>query len=313
MVGMVSRWFLECLEGWKDTKALITFGTPYRGSLNAVDSLANGVRKGPFGLFDLTELARSFTSLHQLLPIYPCYDDGDGTSVRIGETDRVPNVDPARAAAGLAFHQALAAANEANLKDPAYLEGRYRIHPIVGTDQETSQFARRKGDGVELLAHEEGSERNWNGDGTVPRVSATPLELSGEGREMFVYAKHGSLQNTDAVLAHFDGLVTGLRLDQDKYRAVERALALDVEDVFFDDEPIAVRARIEGAVLDEGDLRGEVADGSGRSVKLEFDGFDDGWRIARLPAMAEGAYRVRVEGTGLPTVEDSFAVAKTRT
>jgi hypothetical protein len=33
MGGLVSRYFLECLEGWKDTKGLITFGTPFRGSL----------------------------------------------------------------------------------------------------------------------------------------------------------------------------------------------------------------------------------------------------------------------------------------
>jgi len=31
MGGLVARYFLEVLEGWRDTKALITFGTPYRG------------------------------------------------------------------------------------------------------------------------------------------------------------------------------------------------------------------------------------------------------------------------------------------
>ena len=50
MGGLVSRYFLECLEGWKDTKALVTFGTPYRGSLNALDGLANGLKKGPLDL-----------------------------------------------------------------------------------------------------------------------------------------------------------------------------------------------------------------------------------------------------------------------
>ena len=41
MGGLVSRYFLECLEGWKVTQALVTFGTPYRGSLNALDGLVN--------------------------------------------------------------------------------------------------------------------------------------------------------------------------------------------------------------------------------------------------------------------------------
>ena len=34
MGGLVARYFLECLEGWRDTRQLVTFGTPYRGSLN---------------------------------------------------------------------------------------------------------------------------------------------------------------------------------------------------------------------------------------------------------------------------------------
>jgi len=66
MGGLVSRYFLECMEGWKVTRALITFGTPYRGSLNAVDGLANGLKKGPW---DLSVLARQLTGLYQLLPI----------------------------------------------------------------------------------------------------------------------------------------------------------------------------------------------------------------------------------------------------
>src|SRR5437660_1447972 len=98
MGGIVSRHFIEALEGWRDTRALISFGTPYRGSVKAVNFLCNGFQKsvGPFELFDLTGLLRSFTSIYQLLPIYPCYDAGDGKLVRIGEAG-VPNIDPVRA------------------------------------------------------------------------------------------------------------------------------------------------------------------------------------------------------------------------
>ena len=69
MGGLVARYFLEVLGGWKDTRALITFGTPYRGSLNAVGYLANGYAKsiGPLDI-DLSETLRSFTAVYQLLP-----------------------------------------------------------------------------------------------------------------------------------------------------------------------------------------------------------------------------------------------------
>ena len=82
MGGLVARYFLECLDGWKDTRMLITFGTPYRGSLNAVDFIANGFTKkvGPFKVADLSELLRSLTSVYQLLPIYPCIDEGTARS-----------------------------------------------------------------------------------------------------------------------------------------------------------------------------------------------------------------------------------------
>ena len=49
------------------TKALITFGTPYRGSLDAVGYVANGYKKA---FLDLTELLLGCPSVYELFPIY---------------------------------------------------------------------------------------------------------------------------------------------------------------------------------------------------------------------------------------------------
>ena len=46
MGGLVSQYFLDVMGGWRDTRALVTFGTPYRGSLNALGYLANGFSAG---------------------------------------------------------------------------------------------------------------------------------------------------------------------------------------------------------------------------------------------------------------------------
>ena len=94
MGGLVARWYLECLGGWQDTRALITFGTPHRGSLNAVDFLVNGFVKklGPLKVADLSRLLRSLTSVYQLLPIYPCVDVGAGEPAR--RRDRPPRRRP---------------------------------------------------------------------------------------------------------------------------------------------------------------------------------------------------------------------------
>ena len=71
MGGLVSRYYLEVLEGWRDAKALFTFGTPYRGSPMALNFLANGYKNQ---FLDLTEVLRSLPSADQLLPIYEMLD-----------------------------------------------------------------------------------------------------------------------------------------------------------------------------------------------------------------------------------------------
>ena len=79
MGGLVARYALEVFGVWKETRALISIGTPFYGSLNAVDFLANGIQRGigPFKA-DLTPLVRSFTSVHQLVPVYECVQKADG-------------------------------------------------------------------------------------------------------------------------------------------------------------------------------------------------------------------------------------------
>jgi len=44
MGGLVARYYLEALDGWRNTRALITFGTPYSGAMKALDLVANGLR-----------------------------------------------------------------------------------------------------------------------------------------------------------------------------------------------------------------------------------------------------------------------------
>lgn len=46
MGGLVARWFLEVLGGREITRQLITIGTPYQGSINALNNLVNGFSKG---------------------------------------------------------------------------------------------------------------------------------------------------------------------------------------------------------------------------------------------------------------------------
>jgi pimeloyl-ACP methyl ester carboxylesterase len=297
MGGLVSRYFLECLDGWRDTRTLVTFGTPYRGSVNALDTLVNGKK---IKLLDLTEIARSLTAIYQLLPTYPAYDGGNGKLARVDETD-VPQLDRRKAKAALDFHREIRDAVERHLKDEAYVRGRYGLARIVGIKQPTSQSAVRDGQRVRLLRTIEGQDPE--GDGTVPRPSATPLEFEDDEGAAFSAERHASLQNDEYVLLQLQGALTGNAIDWGRFRGVVPMvdLSLDVEDVYDAAEPVLVRARPDRE--DAGELLAVAVDvESGeerarRALALR----DDGWHEVGLGPLAEGVYRVTVLGGG--TVE----------
>jgi hypothetical protein len=239
MGGLVARYYLECLEGWRYTRKLITFGTPYRGSLNALDFLSNGYRKTftGFKVADLSTLMRSFTSVYQLLPRYPCVDMGDGMMRRPGEVSGLPNIDPAKAAAGLAFHRELEQAICANAGSKEYKA--YLIHPIIGTDQPTKQSV-RIGSG-RLVPFNELNGVDESGDGTVPRPSAIPLGCTREddaafGRAaLFVSGIHGSLRNLPQVVAQVSYVLPEPKLRA--YRPPSEGFSLEVDDAYLVGEP----------------------------------------------------------------------------
>jgi hypothetical protein len=312
MGGLVSRYFLECMDGWRDTRMLVTFGTPYRGSLNALNFISNGFKKQLAGLelADLTDLLRSFTSVYQLLPTYPCYDVGDGNLLRVGEAVGIPGVDPQRAAKALAFHNAISGAVDAHLADEAYLRNRYAIHPIVGTYQPTFQSAKLAGNTVELSQHH--PKFDVSGDGTVPQPSASPLELDGKGMEVYVAEIHGSLQNAGPVLVQLVGLLS--QIDQSSFRALQEenmvpSVSLSVDDAYSIGEPIKIRSRCEStqanltALLVNAQTSHQVARQAMRAVSDEE-------REAEFAPLPPGAYRITVSSSDKAnTVSDVFIVS----
>lgn len=324
MGGLVARYYLEVLEGWRDCRALITFGTPYRGSFNALDFLANGYKR----LFvDLTEVMRSFPSVYQLLPIYQALRVGSDY-VRVAEATGVPGIDPARARDALAFHREIEAKVIEHRKDAAYLEKGYVIVPVVGTRQPTLQSAVLAAGRLTLAADIPG----WidpllgDGDGTVPRASAIPIELSDAYRDSFAPERHGSLQCNPSVLDDVRGRleqmqVRGLREirgPEESPAAAERpGIALDVDDLYLAGEPVTLRARLVNVGRSPGSVRARVEPvdppGAAAPRVLEFVEAADGWTLV-LPDLPPGLYRVEVRtakagAAAPPPVHDLFEIA----
>jgi pimeloyl-ACP methyl ester carboxylesterase len=324
MGGLVARYYLEVLEGWRECKALITFGTPYRGSLNALNFMANGYKK----LFlDLTTVMRSFTSLYQLLPIYPVIRDA-GKYSRVSEIDGIPGIERERAEQALKFHREIEAAVTAHQEEIDYLKHGYKILPFVGTHQPTLQSADFSGG--RLLANREvpaGVDKLLvDGDGTVPRLSAIPLELSEEYRDTFVPERHGSLQCNKAVLLDLLGRIQQMQvIGLGEIRGpmiiplAEQgtAISLDLDDLYIEGEPVEIFARLANA--EKQDAYGPfeaLIQRVGSEVwqtTHKFQEDENGWRLT-VEGLLPGAYRMEVRtasgGPGSPpSVHDVFEIA----
>jgi pimeloyl-ACP methyl ester carboxylesterase len=326
MGGLVARYYLEVLDGWRDCRALITFGTPYRGSLNALNFLANGYKR----LFvDLTDVMRSFPSVYQLLPIYKALRVGEDY-VRVAEAKDVPGVQMARVEDALAFHREVEAKVNEHRKDPNYRDNGYVIVPVVGTRQPTMQSAVLAGGRITVSAE----LPSWidpllaDGDGTVPRASAIPIELSEAYRDSFAPERHSSLQRNRSVLDDLRGRleqmqVQGLheiRAPEESPAAAERpAIALDLDDLYPAGEPVILRARLVNVERLSGPLQARVkpvdAPAAAPTPTLEFAEAPDGWTL-ELEGLLPGLYRAQVRTAKAgplapPPVHDLFEVVGT--
>jgi pimeloyl-ACP methyl ester carboxylesterase len=294
MGGLVARYYLECMDGWKDTRMLITFGTPYRGSLNALNFIANGFVKkvGPLKVADLTDLLLSLTSVYQLLPIYECIDVGGGRVVRPAESQGVPRLDTARATRALHdFHRAI----EQGVGERP--ESAYEVHPVVGITQPTRQSARLVSGKLELLQTRRNSAAQdvvEGGDGTVPRVSATPIELGNRPNAVYASQIHASLQNADNVQTQLLGVLTQVA-DLESIKDVRSGLSLALEEVFEPTEAIPVRVGVTEPRLELAATVTDIASGA-QDGPHRLVGAGDGAHTLELPPRSPGEYRLTVEG-----------------
>lgn len=306
MGGLIARYFIEALEGWKETKLLLSFGTPFRGSGNAVNFLSRGFtwKVGPVSLFEGTKALRSFPSVYQLLPIYPFVQVGAGPLKRIWETE-LPNISQKRSVAARSFHDEIRDAQAKNAALELYRSSGPKVHAVVGTEQPTYQSATLDSN-MELSMLMTYDGQDYAGDGTVPRVSAIPLEFTDE-IALFLPNSHSALQSDDGAIAHARGVLTGAQIDLQRFRlgASLAAIGLKIDDLNLRSQPVTIEAKISEYVK-TAQATVTRLDGSDepRVQTLRWDGEVHKATIT-LPA---GLYKAKVEAAGARTVEDVFLV-----
>jgi pimeloyl-ACP methyl ester carboxylesterase len=282
MGGLIARWFLEILGGREVSRVMITIGTPYQGSVNALNALVNGLflGLGPIGI-SLDELLRSFPSVYQLLPTYPCLDLGDGELRKLSGLD-LPQTNAASLEEGLAFHAQISASVE---KAP-----RYQTFVIKGVDQPTSQSALLSAGNLEPLRSYKGEDKG--GDGTVPRPSSHPPEWEHEGASTFVSQKHAVLQSTNSILTQISGMLTG---HLGKFMGGAR-IGVDVPDVVEFDSALVIEATSK-----DGDPSLPLhvicvsEDGLPFGTPKLMRAIGDGRYQAKIEGLPQGAWRVTVQ------------------
>ena len=324
MGGIVSRLFLESEydaleplgsgpEGWRYTSTLITLGTPYSGSVNAVEFLVNGFKKGwgPFTV-DLTDTIRSFTSVYQLLPSYRCLQGDGGAWLNLDEVDWTGSgLDQDKLVEAITLQRDLRSSVDTRLAAAA--APGYDVRPVIGDFQRTRWALARSGTGASttvraMFARADGED---GGDGTVAKVSASPHELlDGFQQAAFMSQRHASLQNDDPVLDHVGGLLRRTPLDPvDVFPAGDTSVAMEVEDVTTQ-EPLVVRARNAAGLPLAATL---VPLAGGDPVPLALTPAADGWLEASRDDLPEGDYRVTVGGAGTHPVTDVVSVVDVTT
>ncbi|MDW8325309.1 MAG: hypothetical protein RMK99_01980 [Anaerolineales bacterium] len=250
MGGLISRYYVEVLGGWRTCRALITVGSPHRGAVGALEKVSNGFSKGATKLFGyLDPVMRSFESIYQCFPTYPAVNV-NGQWLRPAEAD-LPNVDRARAQAARAdFLDATRQAALQNRADPQY---RQVLLPWVGTRQDTPQSLILENGALRLdyglPAGLDPRTYPADGDGTVPRLSAIPADLEGQQVARFAVERHGWLTNNEMTLDPLLDTLTQIAAagTQNLYgepETIRPALSLGLEPLYLPNEPVTLRLKL---------------------------------------------------------------------
>ncbi|MGH1493318.1 MAG: esterase/lipase family protein [Acidimicrobiales bacterium] len=229
--GLVATWFTDVLDGSEMTRLVVTLGTPFRGSVNALEQMVNGRRVGirPVSI-DMSDMLRSFTSMYQMLPTYPCVEI-DGKLVSVSDFD-LPNVDPARVGEALEMHNVLIEAGSSISSS-----GGRRLVPIVGTGHDTPQSIRFESGQAEALNHIQGED--YGGDGTIPLVAAYPVFVD-SSQITSVTERHGQLQESEQVLNQLDTFIRFSSQPQIRATHTSATVSLEVGDSFDIGAPIDI-------------------------------------------------------------------------
>jgi pimeloyl-ACP methyl ester carboxylesterase len=222
MGGLVGRHWLAQPDQASLCRALLTLGTPHRGASKALEWLVNGVSLGGtvpvvgsamagssrLLLGDLTEVLRGWPATYDLLPTYEVVEDPQrGTTLT--PLDLAHSSGPGYAASETFLREAGRAKQLhdditsvwANVEHP-----RPQVIPFYACDHGTPHVATLAEGELNVKRSDPSWQPNcgWQGDGTVPAISAIPPELAAREAAPLrhpVFDRHVPMASTPQVVA----------------------------------------------------------------------------------------------------------------
>ncbi|WP_441246601.1 lipase family alpha/beta hydrolase [Kitasatospora sp. McL0602] len=313
MGGLVARYWLGPLQGAPLCRALITLGTPHRGAPKALHLLVNGVRLAGARLNGVSDLLREWPSVAELLPRYPAVWDSTTNTARYPHELPLGGLGPASKAA-FAMHEEI----ERAWQELPRTGTEPQVVPRLGWSHDTAGSAlwdgRKLTVGKALPAWLDlaGWEQD-HGDGTVPAISAVPLELSGHDTSGWrVRDRHGPIVSAPWIPGLAQAYEERQTLAAVRGDEREAALGLDLEELHQPGQPIPLRVRLRGDSVPGlpdtvwAAVRSTEGTGTRLDVRLDWDE-RAGCFTAELPAQPPGLYDVRVSARAVPGVGDLSA------
>lgn len=315
MGGIVARWWWGALGGHKICRKLITVGTPHRGAPKALDWLVNGVSLGGWPtsapsrtfLAEATGVLREWPAIYELLPRYP--------AIMENGVQRYPHELQAATAEFRARSQKAYGGHLELERNCTPLAG---LHPETGPDLlafysrghatpsravVTNRLLRVTKEDPEWLPNQ-----GWLGDGTVPAISAIPIEHSGGERadnyRRFAPESHVQMASSSLLIEHLEALTSDALSSVRGDLFGTPWLGFDLDDVIEVGRAATIGVRINGNKGKDAAPRlsllrpGEVA----FEAPIDMTRNGDGWSAAVTPTR-EGTYGVKVQVDNLEATD----------
>jgi hypothetical protein len=225
----------------------------------------------------------------------------------------LPNIDPQKAADALAFHNEIDDAADANQANPLYRQS-FVTCPVVGVNQPTLQSAKLVDGQIqvseELPVYLGDRPQLATGDGTVPQVSATPVQMTDLDLVSiadYISESHGALQIQPDILL---GILSGIQALQTptledvrgamesvtrSTRSTVSGICLSTEDVYWTNEAITARATVTGE--DGGNtLAAEISSVDDQSISFTkpLKREENQWSLT-VDGLKSGLYKITVK------------------